>query len=135
MIRLDTTPTTCTLRSTPHNKKQKESYLSTITSVNMKCIFLKLTAFAVLATSSASGVYASSESDEPSSTTPQSLRGSFLDENEDADWWGGGGGTGWGPQGGGDLSTCKTHCQCPLGKIPLKLKLPQFPLRPCVPPL
>jgi hypothetical protein len=65
----------------------------------MKCIFLKLTAFAVLATASASGVYASSESDEPSSTTPQSLRGSFLDENEDADWWGG-------------LSTCTSDCSC-----------------------
>ncbi|KAK1740915.1 hypothetical protein QTG54_008167 [Skeletonema marinoi] len=72
----------------------------------MKCIFLKLTAFAMLATASASGVYASSESDEPSSTTPQSLRGSFLDENEDADWWGG-----W----GNDLSKCTSNCHCYVG--------------------
>eukprot|EP00985_Skeletonema_marinoi_P000045 scaffold13_cov100-Skeletonema_marinoi.AAC.2 len=71
----------------------------------MKCIFLKLTAFAMLATASASGVYASSESDEPSSTTPQSLRGSFLDENEDADWGG------W----GNDLSQCTSNCHCYVG--------------------
>ena len=72
----------------------------------MKCIFLKLTAFAMLATASASGVYASSESDEPSSTTPQSLRGSFLDENEDADWGG------W----GNDLSQCTSNCHCYVGE-------------------
>ena len=94
--------------------KKAKAIISTITSVNMKCIFLKLTAFAMLATASASGVYASSESDEPSSTTPQSLRGSFLDENEDADWW-----RGRGSQGGGDMSTCTTNCQCSQGKIPL----------------
>ena len=72
----------------------------------MKCIFLKLTAFAMLATASASGVHASSESDEPSSITPQSLRGSFLDENEDADWWGG-----W-----QDLTTCTSNCHCHAGE-------------------
>ncbi|KAK1743582.1 hypothetical protein QTG54_006203 [Skeletonema marinoi] len=71
----------------------------------MKCIFLKLTALAMLATASASGVHASSESDEPSSITPQSLRGSFLDENEDADWWGG-----W-----QDLTTCTSNCHCHAG--------------------
>ena len=84
----------------------------------MKCIFLKVTvtAFAVLAT--ASGVYASSDGDEPSSAksataTHQTLRGSFLNEDEGADsgWgWPFGGSNGW-----GDLS-CTSDCNCPTGK-------------------
>ncbi len=80
-----------------------------ITSINMKCIFLKLATFAMLAT--ASGVYASSDGDgdAPSSTTHQTLRGSFLNEDEGAD-------LGWGKRNRPDLSTCTTDCQCWQGK-------------------
>jgi hypothetical protein len=68
----------------------------------MKFVILKLTAFAMLAT--ASGVYAT-DAEEPSTTT-QSRRGSFLNE----DGWGAGD---WN---GGDMSTCTSNCQCPGGE-------------------
>ncbi len=109
----------CTKISNPEyiSKQQKQSFqIPSPPSFNMKCIFLKLTvtAFAMLAT--ASGVYASSDGDETSSTSHQTLRGSFLNEDEGADsgWWGRGRNN-WN-SGSGDLSTCTSNCQCPQGK-------------------
>jgi hypothetical protein len=72
--------------------------------MKMKFVILKLSAaaFAMLAT--ASGVYATEE--EPSNSYPsQSLRGSFLKEEET--FWGGG---------GNNLGTCTSNCQCPMGE-------------------
>ena len=97
---------------------------STTTSINMKFTILKLTAFAMLATASASGVYASSDSESGEPSSQSSLRGSFLSEEEKYQqypWWNHvpqhAGSPYYGPpRGGGDLSTCKTNCQCPEGK-------------------
>ena len=108
------------LHTSSHKKSNHST--TTTTSIKMKFTILKLTAFAMLAT--ASGVYASGDSDEPSSQS--SLRGSFL--SEEGNYWYHGQGAwdhydnGWthygGPQRGStrDISSCKTNCQCPEGK-------------------
>lgn len=86
-------------------KVQTNHFQSIIVTINMKCTFLKLTAFAMLAITSS--VYAS-DNDEPSSTGTQSLRGSFL--NEDEEWGWASQHQGWG--GTQDWSNCRSNCQC-----------------------